>query len=161
MTKNIISYIPFSLLLLFALGCTTKNGNSKTFFGGKIINPKTKFVVLYSNDKIIDTLLLNDRNKFLATYDNLDEGLYYIEHGNENQYVYLEPKDSLMLRLNTWDFDESLVFAGKGAERNNILIDIFLEVENERKLFYQLNNLEPRAYKNKIDSIINFKLDTL
>ena len=160
MIKNIISYIPFSLLILFALGCDTKNENSKTFFGGKIINPKTKFVVLYSNDKVIDTLLLNDRNKFLATYDNLDEGLYYIEHGNENQYVYLKPKDSLMLRLNTWDFDESLVFAGKGAERNNILIDIFLEVENERKLFYQLNNLEPIAYKNKIDSIINFKLDT-
>jgi hypothetical protein len=141
MTKNIISYIPFSLLLLFAIGCATKNENSKTFFGGKIINPKTKFVVLYSNDKIIDTLLLNDRNKFLATYDNLDEGLYYIEHGNENQYVYLEPNDSLMLRLNTWDFDESLVFAGKGAERNNILIDIFLEGENEINLFYQLNSL--------------------
>ena len=142
MTKNIISNIPFSLLILFALGCATKNENSKTFFGGKIINPKTKFVVLYSNDKVIDTLLLNHRNKFLATYDNLDEGLYYFEHGNENQYVYLEPKDSLMLRLNTWDFDESLVFAGEGAERNNILIDIFLEAENERKLFYQLNNLD-------------------
>jgi hypothetical protein len=160
MTKNIISYIPFSLLLLFALGCAKKNENSKTFFGGKIINPKTKFVVLYSNDKIIDTLLLNNRNKFLATYDNLEEGLYYFEHGNENQYVYLEPKDSLMLRLNTWDFDESLVFAGKGAERNNILIDIFLEGEHERKLFYQLNNLEPIAYKTKIDSIIKFKLET-
>ena len=160
MTKKIINYIILSFLILLAASCVDKEVNANTFFGGKIINPKTRFVALYSNDKLIDTLYLNNRNKFLGTYENLDEGLYYFQHGNENQYVYLEPKDSLILRLNTWDFDESLVFVGKGAERNNILIDIFLETENERKLFYQLNKLAPLVYKNKIDSIINFKLGT-
>jgi hypothetical protein len=160
MTKKIINYIILSFLILLAASCVDKEANANTFFGGKIINPKTRFVALYSNDKLIDTLYLNNRNKFLGTYKNLDEGLYYFQHGNENQYVYLEPKDSLILRLNTWDFDESLVFVGKGAERNNILIDIFLETENERKLFYQLNKLAPLVYKNKIDSIINFKLGT-
>jgi hypothetical protein len=160
MTKYIYNYIALSFLCATLLGCTSTNENSSIFFGGKIINPKTKFVVLYANDKVIDTLLLNDSNKFLGTYDNLNEGLYYFQHGNENQYIYLEPKDSLMLRLNTWDFDESLVFAGKGAERNNILIDIFLETENERKDFYQLNNLNAKAYKSKIDSIVEFKLHT-
>ena len=160
MTKKIYNYITLAYICLTLLGCTNTKENASTFFGGRIINPKTKFVVLYANDKVIDTLLLNDRNKFLGTYDNLDEGLYYFQHGNENQYIYLEPKDSLMLRLNTWDFDESLVFAGKGAERNNILIDIFLETENERKNFYQLNKLKSKAYKSKIDSIIEFKLHT-
>ena len=160
MMKKIYFYIALSYLLTALTSCTGNKENSNTFFGGKIINPKTKFVVLYSNDKVIDTLLLNERNRFLGKYSNLDEGLYYFEHGNENQYIYLEPKDSLMLRLNTWDFDESLVFAGKGAERNNILIDIFLEDENERKTFYQLNKLEPLDYKSKIDSILNFKLGT-
>ena len=160
MTKKIYNYITLSFICLTLLGCSNIKENSSTFFGGRIINPKTKFVVLYANDKVVDTLLLNDRNKFLGTYKNLDEGLYYFQHGNENQYIYLEPKDSLMLRLNTWDFDESLVFAGKGAERNNILIDIFLETENERKNFYQLNKLKSKAYKSKIDSIIEFKLHT-
>jgi hypothetical protein len=160
MTKYIYNYIALSFLCVTLLGCTNVEENSSTFFGGKIINPKTKFVVLYANDKVIDTLILNDSNKFLGTYNNLDEGLYYFQHGNENQYIYLEPRDSLMLRLNTWDFDESLVFAGQGAERNNILIDIFLETENERKNFYQLNNLNSKGYKSKIDSIIEFKLHT-
>jgi hypothetical protein len=160
MAKKIYNYITLSLICLTLLGCTNSKENASTFFGGRIINPKTKFVVLYANDKVIDTLLLNDKNKFLGTYDNLDEGLYYFQHGNENQYIYLEPKDSLMLRINTWDFDESLVFAGKGAERNNILIDIFLETENERKNFYQLNKLNSKAYKSKIDSIIESKLHT-
>lgn len=161
MTKKISNYIAISFLLLVLIGCGNGKENSNTFFGGKIINPKTKFVVLYSKDKVIDTLLLNDRNKFLGTYDKLEEGLYHFEHGNENQYIYIEPQDSLMLRLNTWDFDESIVFAGKGAERNNILIDIFLEDENERKIFYKLNRLEPKVYKKKIDSIIKFKIKTL
>jgi hypothetical protein len=160
MTKKIYNYIALSCICITLTSCNSNKENSNTFFGGKIINPKTKFVVLYSNDKVIDTLLLNDQNKFLGTYDNLNEGLYYFQHSNENQYVYLEPKDSLMLRLNTWDFDESLVFAGKGAERNNILIDIFLEAENERKVFYQLNKLQSKAYKSKIDSIVEFKLHT-
>lgn len=160
MIRKIYHYIIFFYLLVAFTSCTNSEEISKTFFGGKIINPKTKFIVLYSKDKVIDTLLLNDRNIFSGTYDHLDEGLYYFQHGNENQYIYLEPKDSLMLRLNTWSFDESIVFAGKGAERNNILIDIFLEAENERKLFYQLNRLPSKAYKNKIDSIINFKLVT-
>ena len=160
MTKKIYNYIALFCICATLASCNSNKENPNTFFGGKIINPKTKFVVLYSNDKVIDTLLLNDRNKFLGTYDNLNEGLYYFQHGNENQYIYLEPKDSLMLRLNTWDFDESLVFAGKGAERNNILIDIFLETESERKAFYQLNKLQSKAYKSKLDSIVAFKLHT-
>ena len=65
-----------------------------------------------------------------------------------------------MLRLNTWDFDESLVYAGKGAERNNILIDCFLEEEKENKMFYEFNKLEPKDFKVKVDSILNLKLAT-
>ncbi|SHM68942.1 hypothetical protein [Polaribacter sp. KT 15] len=160
MSKNYILIAPLLLLLVAMQSCTNSGNNTNTYFGGKIINPKTKFVVLYANDKLIDTLDLDNKNKFLGTFNNLDEGLYYFKHGNENQYIYLEPKDSLMLRLNTWDFDESLVFAGKGAERNNILIDIFLEDENERKLFYKLNRLSPNKYQEKVDSIIDVRLET-
>lgn len=111
-------------------------------------------------EEVIDTFLLNSNDKFLGKIKNANEGLYYFIHGNENQHIYLEPEDSLMLRLNTWNFDESLVFAGKGAERNNILIDCFLEDEKERKLFYQYNKLEPSDFKDKVDSLIDLKLKT-
>ena len=36
-----------------------------------------------------------------------------------------------MLRLNTFDFDESLVYTGKGAKENNFLMDIYLLNEEE------------------------------
>ena len=150
MTKYLLTYI---VIFYTLLGCKSEK-DSHTYFGGKIINPKTNNVILYAMDKVIDTLFLDSENRFLGKFENAKEGLYYFVHGIENQYIYLEPKDSLMLRLNTWDFDESLVFAGKGAERNNILIDCFLENEKDNKMFYKLNHLEPKSFKTKIDSIL-------
>jgi len=151
-------YILFTILLV---SCGKDDKKTTTYFGGKIINPKSDKIILYANEIAIDTFLLNENNKFFAELKNIKEGLYYFIHGNENQYMYLEPKDSLLIRLNTWDFDESLVFAGKGADRNNILIDCFLETEKDDKLFYQYNKLNPKAFQSKIDSIKKIKYTTL
>ncbi|MBU3012450.1 hypothetical protein KO506_13635 [Polaribacter vadi] len=159
MTKKIILLVQISFLLAL-ISCNTIDKNTITYFGGKIINPKTNYIVLYSMDKVIDTFLLDSKNKFLGEIKNANEGLYYFNHGNENQHIYLEVADSVMIRLNTWDFDESLVFAGKGAERNNILIDCFLEGENDKKQFYQYNKLLPIKFKQKTDSLIKLKLNT-
>lgn len=143
------------------MNCKTDKETTSTYFGGKIINPKSDHIILYFNEEPIDTFFLDNNNKFFGELTNVKEGLYYFFHGNENQYMYLEPLDSLQIRLNTWDFDESLVFAGKGAERNNILIDCFLETEKDDKLFYKYNKLEPKAFQQKIDSIKALKFETL
>ena len=148
------------LFLTTLISCNSDRKETSTYFGGKIINPKSNYVVLFSMDKVIDTLYLNKKNKFIGKLNNINEGLYYFFHGNENQYIYLEPKDSLMLRLNTWDFDESLVFTGQGAERNNMLIDCFLEEEKEKKVFYDYNKLEPTKFKQKADSLVALRLKT-
>lgn len=158
MVKKIFIYTLF-LALTFLVGCTS-NKSTSTYFGGKIINPKSKFVTLHSMEKVVDTLFLDEENRFIGKLENFDEGLYYFIHGNENQNIYLEPLDSLMLRLNTWDFDESLVFAGKGAERNNVLIDCFLADEKDDKITYKFNKLAPKEFKEKTDSLIKLKLAT-
>ncbi|SDR88919.1 hypothetical protein SAMN05216503_1286 [Polaribacter sp. KT25b] len=159
MTKRLFSFLPMLLLVVIS-SCESNKKEKITYFGGKIINPKSNSVVLYSMDKVIDTFYLNKQNKFLGKLKNANEGLYYFFHGDENQYIYLEPEDSLMLRLNTWDFDESLVFAGEGAERNNILIDCFLENEKDKKAFYNYNKLDPKNFKKKVDYLTKQKLKT-
>jgi hypothetical protein len=159
MTKKITLFLQI-LFLTTLISCNSGKKEATTYFGGKIINPKTNHVILYSMDKVIDTFLLNTENKFIGKVNIVNEGLYYFIHGDENQHIYLEPEDSLMLRLNTWDFDESLVFAGKGAERNNILVDCFLENEKERKFFYKFNKSESNVFKGKVDSLMLIKLDT-
>lgn len=159
MTKKLFYLLPILLLTAF-IGCDSSKKDTITYFGGKIINPKSDKVVLYSMDKVIDTFYLDEENKFLGKLKNANEGLYYFFHGDENQYFYLEPKDSLMLRLNTWDFDESLVFAGEGAERNNILVDCYLENEKEQKNFNDYYDLQPKKFEKKVAYLTNLKLRT-
>lgn len=156
MSKN-LNPLLFILFFSILVGCNSDKKNAITYFGGKIINPKTNHVVLFSMEEVIDTFFLNKEDKFIGAIKGLHEGLYYFIHGNENQHIYLQPKDSLMLRLNTWSFDESLVFVGKGSERNNMLIDYFLENEKDNRTFHEFNRLNPTLFKQKVDSIIALK----
>lgn len=138
----------------------TKTVSDATYFGGKIINPKSDYVTLFDGkDHVVDTFKLNSNNKFIGKITDAKEGLYYFKHGPEVQYIYIEPQDSILIRLNTWDFDESLVFSGRGAERNNVLIDCFLDAEKDDKLFYQYYDLDPNAFKQKADSLEKIKLN--
>lgn len=149
--RNLIALFTFAVLI----GCAGSTNEGITYFGGKIINPKTNYVVLFDNEVVLDTFYLNNKNSFLGEINSLNEGLYYFKHGNEHQYIYIEPQDSVLIRLNTWDFDESLVFSGKGAERNNLLIDIFLESEKDDDFFRmnRLYDLVPEDFRLKVDSI--------
>lgn len=148
-----LKLLTYFLLTLSFVGCEPETQDTSTYFGGKIINPRGKYVVLFENERAIDTFYLNDHNKFLGKINNLKEGLFVFKHGPEHQYLYLEPKDSILIRLNTWDFDESLVFSGKGAKRNNLLIDCFLDAEKDDKFFRNLYSLSPTQFKNKVRAL--------
>ncbi|MFZ3575459.1 hypothetical protein [Tenacibaculum finnmarkense] len=151
MTKYLIP-----LLILF-IGCNSSKTPKITYFGGKIINPKSNYITLSDNYTFNDTIYLKKDNSFLGNYKHLKKGLYVFGHATEHQYVYLEPQDSLLFRLNTWSFDESLVFSGKDANRNNILIEAFLETEQDDKNFEKLYQLSQHDFLIKIDSIKKIK----
>ena len=145
--------------MLLICGCKESINHKKSYFGGKIINPKSNNVILFKNNIALDTFYLNSDDTFLSEIPYINEDLYHFKHGNEHQYVYLEPEDSLLIRLSTWDFDESLVFSGIGAERNNLLIDCFLESEKDKKEFYSHYDLTPSNFRKKVDSTEKIKLD--
>lgn len=104
--------------LLLLSGCNNQpEGDQHVFVGGQINNPETDYVVLSKEDSIIDTLYLNQQNQFGKEYDDLESGIYTFKHSPENQIMYLEPGDSVVIWLNTLDFDRSLNFSGDGAEK--------------------------------------------
>jgi len=155
-----MKYFINTILVLFAISCNTTNEDDAiTSFGGEIINPKTDFVLFLKEDIVIDTLFLDSNNRFINNYKALDEGLYTFKHGTEFQYVYVQPKDSILVRLNTWDFDESLVFSGKGSDKNEFLINLFLQNEKEEKNMYQYFNLNEQDFQHKIDSLSNERFE--
>ena len=157
-TSNSIEYLYLLIATIITISCTNNNTKDNiVHFGGQIINPKSDKVYIYKNNQVLDSSKLNIDNKFLIKLDTFSQGLYTFKHGNEHQWLYLEPNDSLLIRLNTWDFDESLVFSGKGAERNNFLINIYLVNQKEDKLFYKFYHLNDSLFQLKVDSILKRK----
>lgn len=156
--KNLL----YLLLLFIVISCKkTDIDTNWTYFGGQIINPKVDYVYLVKNGEVVDSTLLDKSNNFIMKLKLTDESLFQFRHGNEFQYVYLQPKDSVLVRLNTWDFDESLVFTGNGAEKNNFLINIFLLNEQEDKDFFPYFKLDYQTFSHKIDSTLLIKNELL
>ena len=146
-----LKYLFIAIVSLF-VACNHPEDKS-VYIGGEIINPQSKYVLLMHADDIVDTLVLRDDHTFQKRIHTIQSGLYSFKHGTEYQYLYLDPSDSIHLRLNTWDFDETLVFEGKGSEKNELLLHIFLENEKEEKNFYSYFALPEKAFQEKIDAV--------
>lgn len=150
-------------LLAGACACgENEKGATSTYFSGEIVNPTSDYVVLYRGEEVLDSARLDADNRFEIRVDSLEPGLYHFVQKPEMQYVYLEPGDSMQMRLNTVSFDESLAFSGKGEVINNYLINLFLEAEAEEPMIRDAyTRLEPQVFVTKMDSLLNDKLATL
>lgn len=153
---------PILFFVLFS-SCSEekKKDNDYTYFGGEIINPNDEYVLLYKKNKLIDSIKLDDNNRFLVKIDDFEEGLYKFYHSPEYQHMKLAKGDSVLLRLNTLEFDETLVFTGIGAEKNNFLIDLYLLHDKEERFMYNKYDLDHTIFKQKVDSLRKEKKDKL
>ncbi len=150
------------LTCLLFIGCDSKTEIGDTaYFGGEIVNPNNNYVTIYNNESERDTILLDNRNRFIYKIDDLKAGLYHFTHGGEYQTLLIEPNDSILIRLNTNDFDESLVYTGPGSKKNNYFIKAFLNDEVANKEFSKLQHLEPEVFEKHIYSAKQQKLDYL
>ena len=151
MIKKIISFF----LIILIVGCKSEY---KTFISGKIIKPTNNEIQLLKDEKVIKNININNEGIFSTSIDDLNDGLYNFIHLPEFQYLIINKGDSLVLRLNSLDFDESLVFSGKGASKNNYLIDVFLEHEKDEN-YVKINYKSSRIiFKNIIDSLLKKKI---
>ena len=134
--------------------CDIEKRNKKIFFAGQIINPSSNYLLLYKNNATIDCLVLDSNNMFKRTFKNLEAGIYKIEHIPEYQTIFLEPGDSIWLRVNGTDFKKSVVFSGKGSSKNNFLIDMEINLEKENNFLSSKYSLESKYFSKIIDSLV-------
>ena len=87
-----------------------KNDNKQTFFNGKILNKSSEKIILSVDENPLYNSIISESGNFSITIDSLESGLYNFFLQPEFQYVILEEGDSIYIRLNSLDFDESLVF---------------------------------------------------
>ena len=144
------------------MGCQTNHKEKKAVFvGGNIINPSNNYVILYDTQNNIDTLYLNDKNRFSHYFTTFKPGIHSFVHGGKHQSILLEENDSIMIHINTLDFDESIVYNGIGAKKNNYLINLLLKLEKED---YNTNlsfSQSPEDYQRSVETYISKNSDDL
>ncbi|GAA0870859.1 thioredoxin family protein [Gangjinia marincola] len=147
---------------ILILSCQPENKKNKTTsFSGEIVNPIKDYVVLETTSKKTDTAFLTDKGEFYFSLDLDSAGLYRFSHYPEQQNIYLTPGDSLKLRLNTIEFDETLQFSGTRAAENNLLINLFLVDEHNDDLILTLYKKTPEEFEKISDSLSKQQFDRL
>ena len=119
----------FLLLLAFVLiftACQPFQKEDKTvILNGKIENPNTELLIFtvsdLPEDLIKDTVYLNEDGTFKTSFELPECRPVKLYDGKESTQMYLCPGDSVYITLNTEEFDESLLYEGNGAQKNNIL----------------------------------------
>ena len=154
-----LKLIILAIILFFSNSCNNKNSRDNFFLGGEIINPSSNYVNFYYNNIKIDSIELNSENKFFKNLENIQPGVYRIEHIPENQYIIIENGDSLWIRVNVEDFKESLSFSGRGSSKNNFLVDMSNLNDYENEFLSQIYNQGSYDYKIVIDSLMDEKKD--
>ena len=154
MTKKYILFLIILTSLFFLFFSCKKElmgQDGFTYFGGEVINPTSRYVLLCKNSEVIDSIPLKSNNTFLQKFDTLSSGLYTFRYSQEYQYIYFDKNDSLMVHIDTKNFDESIVYGGIGDEKNNFLMEMFLRNEAEKNEMFAVFDSDFKTFSKKID----------
>mgnify|MGYP005829997359 FL=1 len=150
-------YLRILLILLLFFSCKSDN---TTVFSGKILNNTSDSISIYKDNNMIYESVVDVDGLFNITIDTITSGLYTFYHEPEFQYIIIDENDNLQIRLNTLDFDESLVYTGKGSSKNNFLMDVFLRSENDELDINSKLDLAFDNFKNLVDSLYNKQMNS-
>ena len=140
---------------LISLSCNKENQEAQSIFlAGQIINPSSRNVTLYGGNRTVETFSLDDQLRFQKIFDSLPNGIYKLEHLPEYQSLLLEKGDSLWVRINAAAFDESIVFSGRGASKNNFLMELVLKQEKENQYLSGKYSSKRESFSHLIDSLV-------
>lgn len=145
--------LPTALLLLLQSCKDFANDNYVAYFGGEITNPSNRYVLFCKNNEVIDTIPLKPDNTFFKKFDSLAPGLYSFKNEPEFQYIYFDKNDSLMVHVNSRDFDESVVFCGRGDEKNNFLMEMYLRNEKDKNAVFNAFDYPLERFTAVVDSL--------
>jgi thiol-disulfide isomerase/thioredoxin len=98
-------------------------------FEAKIDNRNGDKIYILGPNKYKKEIALGKTGRFSDTL-NIKEGIFRLNDGVENTSLYLKNGMDLKLKMDAKQFDESIVYAGKGEKENNFLAQTALAEEN-------------------------------
>ncbi len=148
-------YILPVLLICLLTSCKKEfsGDNYVAYFGGEVANPTKPYVLFCKNNVVLDTIPLKKDNTFFKKFDSLTPGLYTFKNEPEYQYVYFDKNDSIKVHIDSKDFDESIIFCGRGDQKNNFLMDMYLKNERDKNNMFEVFDYSFDKFNNYINKI--------
>ncbi|NHM08216.1 redoxin domain-containing protein [Flavobacterium sp. CYK-4] len=129
-----------------------KSDNYTAYFGGEVMNPTNPYVLFCKDNEVIDSVKIDEKNRFFIKFDSLAPGLYTFKNEPEYQSVYFDKNDSIMVRINAKDFDNSIIFCGRGDQKNNFLMEMYMKNEEDRSQIFDVFDYNVKDFVKNIDS---------
>ena len=147
----------FALFVFVFSSCQKEVKPTIEILSGEIQHTTEKVALIKNQDgKNISVISFDNNHKFVDTL-SLKEGYYRFFVGSEYTQIYLRPGMDIHLSLDVKDFDESLIYAGKGADINNFLAKKILlsEALLPKSSMQYFGKLDEKSVVRLMDSIEN------
>lgn len=138
-------------LIAIAFVCSFGSfGQAKKYvkFEADIANRNSDTIYIKNNNKFSKKLVVNSKGVFMDTL-NVKDGSYYMNDGSESTELYLKNGYNLKMKMDAKEFDESIVYTGKGEAENNVLVKRTLLFE--KYLSDEVSILNEAAFKKAME----------
>lgn len=121
--------IAFLLMIItFSAFAQTDNPKSKVKFWAQIENRNSDTLTIFGPYRFKEVIPINKEGVFTATFETRD-GLHRFYDGVEQSTLFLKDGYDLRLKMDAKEFDETIVYEGKGAKENNYIAQKALQDE--------------------------------
>lgn len=137
------------IVSMFNVNAQTKN---QIKFTAKIANRNSDTLIIKGGNNFKQLIPINKKEVFDVIFD-APKGFYQFSDGTESSMLYLKPNSEINLAMNAKEFDETIVYTGKGVDESNFLAQQALRNEKMEDAFSkeqaEFNTL--LAAKEKLD----------
>lgn len=141
------------LVIFNTLNIVAQDTNSIKFTA-TIANRNSDTLIIKGRDNFEKIIPIDKKGVFATAFD-APQGFYVLYDGKESSNLYLKPNSEVNLTLNAQEFDETIVYKGKGVEESNFLAQQALKDENFTKEAF---TKEPNEFAALLDG--KLKSDT-
>ena len=147
-------------LSIFSINAQTKN---QIKFTAKIANRNSDTLVIRGANNFKQVIPINKKEVFAATFE-APKGFYQFSDGTQVSGLYLKPNSEINLTMDAKQFDETIVYKGKGVDESNYLAQYSLSNEKfENEAFSkdetEFATLFEAKKKKDLESLANGKYD--
>ncbi|WP_432222719.1 TlpA family protein disulfide reductase [Flavobacterium sp. TMP13] len=116
-------------LLLLAMSCSyAQTSVGRIDFTAKIANRNSDTLMIRGANKFNKIIILDKKGTFSTSFEG-PKGFYQFSDKQEVSNLFLKPGDDIKLTMDAAQFDETIVYTGKGADENNFLAQSALRDE--------------------------------